>query len=1162
MDKSARYFKDEEIWELIKFHYPKLSNLDVTRLLAQLDQLPEKDLQVIFYEGNKIPYKGKRIHFFYLETAPKVYKLIGEEGFYRWFSLVCKVSTINSFCVEGFLKSSIVLVEQGDISLLEKWSDIGHTFAGSSGRIAISYFTYTAKVALLTDFEKLKKLTNIGIGFAGFDVKVAESYFEHLSDIEPLMSSKSFDDFGAVIKLILEIDTESAIELIAKTKYVLSVIPSQRIQILLLSLKKTAEFDIFSALALFNNAPFAMANSTDSEFKLWVSIATDIAEKNSTIAVSFLNASSKLVGTIEMDELSDWSNKGIDLIPENPDAAKAFFESSFSNSEKFLGVLDRKKRICLLDTGVRIALLNWKNLDDYFVNAPFVIESVSGDRFKEWADIGGEISKQNTIIGSGYYKKSAIALENIDPVHYDELFKTVKVLLERNWLLAGTFFEALPEAIKSMSIEDIKQWANTGIEVYDKCKKVAVDYFEYSPVLLKNLNISEIREWALNGIDIFMENPHYGKLYFTLKSRKSVEYVNQISQGVTLKSVAKVLNYYAIGLSGTNFRIRSKDILQTTGTLQSINPVVSGNTIYLAPSVNLFSNFEDNFKLYKLSILHEVAHRQFTTPKYPFEEIIPLIEKYMSVCIENEAFAAGIKNLAFNSNEFKGQNEGVVELSDIIAKVTGSFLIGYILNLIEDARVEYRIMNIYRGLHQDFEGVRHLLLMNRSVPHNKVEQYLETLLWLSAGYEPVFSIDDKLRTFMDKSRILLEDNIYQPDSSTLDSIETTFKMYHLINKDNLMESTYSAFYNLEYRGTELRKSISKKSNCTDFSEYTGDVPETPVSDTYDDETGTNTNEKLKEKEKLETLSIENNWNVLESYCYDEWDARIYDYKPDWCVVKEIEPLTESNEFYKNSVNHHRNEIAYVKRIFRRMKPETFRKLKRQSDGDEVDLDAFTDALIERKCGINPDNYLYIKRDKRERDVATLFLVDVSASTQNLLDNGKSILDVEKDALIIMTQALESIGDKYAIYAFSGNTRADVEYYVVKEFGDYLSEDAECKISALKPISNTRLGPAIRHSITKLEQVEAKTKVIFLLSDGEPYDFGLREEIYRGHFAEEDTRTAIQEGSAKGMHFFCVTVDKEAEEYLDNIFSDSGYIIIDDVQKIPERLPLIYKKITT
>lgn len=290
---------------------------------------------------------------------------------------------------------------------------------------------------------------------------------------------------------------------------------------------------------------------------------------------------------------------------------------------------------------------------------------------------------------------------------------------------------------------------------------------------------------------------------------------------------------------------------------------------------------------------------------------------------------------------------------------------------------------------------------------------------------------------------------------------------------------------------------------------------------------------------------------------------INDYKSGWCVVKEIEPSGDSGEYFEDAIKRYGNEIALIRRIFSTMKPESFHKLKGQTDGTEIDIDALIEALMEKRCGADLDDRFYLRWDKRERDVATLFLVDVSASTSKKLDiGGQSIIDVEKDSVIIMSQALESIGDKYAIYAFSGHTRNDVEYYIIKEFNEELTDTVANRISLLEPVANTRLGPVIRHSITKLEQVQASTKMIVLLSDGEPYDTCHGEGAYEGRLAEEDTRVAIQEGHARNIHFFCITVDKDPGNYLDTIFSNVGYTIIDDAQVLPARLPALYKRLTT
>jgi nitric oxide reductase activation protein len=257
------------------------------------------------------------------------------------------------------------------------------------------------------------------------------------------------------------------------------------------------------------------------------------------------------------------------------------------------------------------------------------------------------------------------------------------------------------------------------------------------------------------------------------------------------------------------------------------------------------------------------------------------------------------------------------------------------------------------------------------------------------------------------------------------------------------------------------------------------------------------------------------------------------------------------------------DFMLIKSIFSRMRPEPFQKLSGQIDGTEIDIDAYSEALVERRCGINPEGKFYVRWDKPRRDVSTLFLIDVSFSTRKKLGGtGRSILDIEKDALVIMIQALESIGDKYGIYAFSGHTREDVEYYIIKEFDEEMSVDVEKRIGLLEPIANTRLGSAIRHSIKKLGQVSARTKILVLLSDGEPYDTCYGEGAYQGKLAEDDTKIAIQEGKSYGINFFCITVDTKPGDYLHKIFSDSGYTIIDDAQMLPERLPSLYKRITT
>ncbi len=726
------------------------------------------------------------------------------------------------------------------------------------------------------------------------------------------------------------------------------------------------------------------------------------------------------------------------------------------------------------------------------------------------------------------------------------------MLLDKDQMLAEVFFKNFPDAAENTEPEEIRKWVGIGIKIFAQDKDLAIDYFSYSSPLLKDLDVSELEEWALNGICVFEENPSLGRNYFSLRSKDSKDFIEGLIGSAALSEIVNILRYYALGLSGVNFNILSRRMLQTEEENNTINPVIGGKTIYLAPKINKCADFEDNFKIYKLSIMHEVGHAKFSSHKIKLEEAAGLMAdiRRRYTTIKKRTSLSGM------------QPEGILDIADVIALFPNKVLAGTILGVLEDARVEYRIIDNYKGVRSDLERIRYQMLLTRSAPKGKLEEFMESLLWVSTGHEPVYNIGKATKSLLDQASTLLNDVIFQESSSILDSLDTTFRIYTVLDEKlgPLSQTEYEVLKNLDYRGVSIevyamKDPLSSRSHEDLIKNF---IPVTEVELIAEDESP------KEEKAKLQsTYATTKNWKILGSYMYNEWDAMINDYKADWCTVNEVEPFGMSSDYYKNASEQYRNEIARIKQVFNRMKPETFRRMKEQTDGTEIDIDAFIDALIQKRCGINPDEGLYLRWDKHERDVATLFLLDVSYSTHKMVNyEGKSILDVEKDSLIIMTHALESIGDKYAIYAFSGQSRDDVEYFVIKEFDEELSENVARRISLLEPVSNTRLGPAIRHSIRKLDKVDAKTKILVLLSDGEPFDTSRGESAYKERIAEEDTRIAIGEGNSRGIHFFCITVDSIPGKYLDNIFSGVGYTIIDDASSLPETLPGLYKRITT
>lgn len=1154
---SEEYLTEEGIAALIGSRFPRLDSKDIAGLAGGFEGFRKSELEAILTPGARVMKRGLRVLIAYLRAAPGVYRLLPEEEFQKWLLIAQRVSVLSISCCEGFFDSSAGIISKGKLLMLETWTNLGISYAEKSKWLAIAYFKYTGHIVVSTDLENFRHLVSIGRDFADSNLNVAEEYFRNLPQIQPLLPGEDFRLWCTIIERMSEIQWLAAVDIINATSGVLSTVPVHRRGSVLRELETFLVHGGTAALALFRNAPYITGKLTDSDLHRWAYITYSIAEKDTEASISFSNWSPEIAYHLEMSEIEEWVNKGKSPLQEKG-AFSAYIHSSFKGMGKKAASISRDERSLLLDVGIRLALASHECLEAYFENATDALKLLKRDNFLEWVNTGIAISEKNSTYGSGYFRNSLSALRKIEPSYHSDICRAAHKLLEKDWLLAGAFFDNLPQVVEKIGVEDIRRWAGTGIRVYECAGKLAVDYFSHSPLLMKDIGVSEVEEWALKGLEIMEENPMLGRPYFTLRSKSSRDFIEDLTGSVNLQKVAPVLRYYALGLSGVNFSILSRKALQLEEDAESINPVVAGRTIYLAPRIKRFGGFEDNFRIYKLSVMHEVGHEQFSSMEVPLRSSSGLIEgierQYGKE--KNGTYMARI-----HREKIQDATENV-DISDIIALFPNEPLAATIFGVLEDARVEYMIMDYYKGVRSDLERTRHQMLLKRPVPESDLEETMEVLLWLSTGHEPVFTLSTGTARIADKVRSRLQEKILVQGSSILDCLELTFEIYCLLDEHYgpLGSREYEVLKNIEYRGMGLGTYGNKEPLASRAHE---NIIRKFIPESQEDLTAEQERPKEEKARERSSYARDRDWKIRGTYRYDEWDTNIGDYRSDWCTVNEVEPVGVSADYYREASERYRNEIALIRRVFSRMKPEAFHRMRKQTDGTELDIDAFIDSRIDRKSGINPDEGLYIRWDKHERDVATLFLLDVSASTRKVLGmEGRSIVDVEKDALIVMIQALESIGDKYAIYAFSGNTKEDVEYFIIKEFDEGLSGDVARRISLMEPVANTRLGPAIRHSITKLDQINARSKIMVLLSDGEPYDTCTGEGAYQGRLAEEDTRMAIQEVRAREIHFFCITVDNNPGEYLDNIFSDVGYTIIDDARVLPESLPLLYKRITT
>ncbi len=282
--------------------------------------------------------------------------------------------------------------------------------------------------------------------------------------------------------------------------------------------------------------------------------------------------------------------------------------------------------------------------------------------------------------------------------------------------------------------------------------------------------------------------------------------------------------------------------------------------------------------------------------------------------------------------------------------------------------------------------------------------------------------------------------------------------------------------------------------------------------------------------------------------YPEWDHRTGAYRRPGAIVRETEPVPGNPEWALTALVRHATLVRRVRTRFERLRPRRSR-IGRQADGPELDIEACVNAAADARAGVVAEDRLYVDVRPRRRELAVALLVDVSASTDSWVSGHQRIVDVQKDALLVVCEALAALGDRHAILAFSGEGAERVSIVTVKSFAEPAGETVRCRIGALEADGYTRVGAAVRHATAAVCGVPAERRLLLMLSDGKPNDV----DAYDGPYGIEDTRQAVAEAHAQNVHVFCVTVDREAPRYAPRIFGPAGYTLLRRPEQLPEVL---------
>ncbi|HVF55132.1 MAG TPA: VWA domain-containing protein [Pyrinomonadaceae bacterium] len=758
------------------------------------------------------------------------------------------------------------------------------------------------------------------------------------------------------------------------------------------------------------------------------------------------------------------------------------------------------------------------------------------------------------------------------------------------------FFLAMTEgkSERARVVEVSRRVIATACEVARVDAEAAISCFRSAPHALRTTTIEQFERWAAEGLLNNAGSARARRSYYALETRRSNEQLQSGGEGVALEEVAQTLRFYVEALTG-----RAVEVVPLAAVPDE-SRIGDGSTIHLPANVSEFGDAALDFRLYKVLAAHAAGQIEFGTHE---RETADLRAAYASIgelyAPENvdalDAFALDgyINDIERGERALSPEEEAREarkalrvfpkegDYRAVLSLFPQKGLATRIFGTLENGRIDRRLRHAYRGLARDLDLVREHLRRGRpriaGLPVTLVPFELLFQITLCGG-----ALDDA-RSFYGQIVSELEgivaDYLSGARAAVADTLLATSRVYTLFQSvvPEIKERQEQAAEEGEEKHSGAQSQAAREPAEGDERPERAQQERERQRDArelFNAWAGTESHE----TEGDQSLTGSERWMSGEApeqdlepgevaYSYDEWDRDLADTRVGWCRVIEKRVRRGDRSFVELTRSRHRGVISSIRHQFQLMKPESLKRVTNELDGDDYDLNALVDYVLDRRADGQQSERVYTKRIRRERDVAVSFLLDQSSSTARTIGRhplqpythpGRRIIEIEKEGLVLMSEALEAVGDMYSIYGFTSEGRRNVKFYVIKDFDEHYSEEIERRIGGINYQNNTRLGAAVRHAAALLEKQEARTHLLIVLSDGRPYDHDYGDARY----AREDTREALRQARLRGITPFCITIDRDSEAELRDLYGEVGYTIIDDVLSLPERMPAIYRRLTT
>ncbi len=647
------------------------------------------------------------------------------------------------------------------------------------------------------------------------------------------------------------------------------------------------------------------------------------------------------------------------------------------------------------------------------------------------------------------------------------------------------------------------------------------DFFDQAYHCLEQ-DLQLVHDWIIKAMSAYDEKGLMAAIKILQAAQDYADELDRRRRGVSLEQQQRLLETFVCGLSGRDLKISAYD------PQQHDFPYTDSETIYLPPICSDFNSKEENFLLYKAMVVSLWAQNWFGTFRIDWQQFVDTYGKQPQAIALYHSFE-DIRILSFIKKELPGFYRKIKPLCRPL------------LELADDPR--WRDIVCQLSLCQSAQSSYDLL-----------PQYLGKLEPVVTRYQSRI-IPDKVLAVMQK-RIEKEKTLFKNMLGALIQEHKKEKGESELQEKSL-ETEVDIQISKDEEGNEITIDLFLDSEILPVPDNMHSLMESIIQDMgnlppdYLQAAGPGAYRAKKAKQEKQSV-WGGTYHEEDAFFYDEWDMLRNHYRKNWCVVREMGVTPVYDDFVKRTGEKYLGLIKSIRRTFEALRGEE-KLLKKQAQGDDIDIDAVVEAYADLQTGMEMPERLFTRMQKEDRNIAVIFMVDMSGSTKGWINQA------ERESLILLAEALETLGDRYAIYGFSGIARKRCEIYRIKRFEDDYDDKVKARISGISARDYTRMGFAIRHLTALIDAVEARTKLLITLSDGKPEDYDGQ---YRGEYGIEDTRQALYEARQKGIHAFCITIDETAREYLPHMYGAANFVVIDDVARLPLKVSEIYRRITT